>query len=38
MLWSFRIFLLLFAPFALAAADRHLFGGALAAGLAALGL
>jgi|AACY02.2.fsa_nt_gi hypothetical protein len=30
MLWSFRLFLLLFLPFALAAADHHLFGGALA--------
>lgn len=36
MLWSFRIFLLLFLPFALAAADHHLLGGGLAATLAAV--
>jgi hypothetical protein len=29
MVWSFRLFLLLFVPFALAAADHHWFGGAL---------
>jgi hypothetical protein len=37
MLWSFRIFLLLFVPFALAAVDHHLLRGALAAALGAAG-
>jgi hypothetical protein len=36
MLWSFRIFLLLFVPFVLAAADHHLLDGALATTLAAV--
>jgi hypothetical protein len=34
MLWSFRLLLLLWTPFVLAAADHHLLGGALAAALA----
>mgnify|MGYP006275896311 CR=1 FL=1 len=40
MVWSFRLFLLLFIPFALAAADHYLLGGRIAAaiGFAAVGL
>lgn len=35
MLWSFRLFLLLFVPFVLAAADHHLFDARIAGALSA---
>lgn len=37
MLWSFRLFLLLFVPFAAAAADHYLLDGGLAAAIRAVG-
>ena len=36
MVWSFRIFLLLYTPFMLAAADHYLLGGWLARALGAV--